>query len=72
MKIHYDKFADAVYFALKKARVAKTVELEGNMQVDLDKNGKLIGIEVLNYSQHQNSKKIKENIISGIPFTVTT
>ncbi len=71
MKIHYDKFADAAYFAIKKARVAKTLELEGNMQVDLDKNGKLVGIEVLNYSQHQNLKKIKESTISGVPFTVT-
>jgi uncharacterized protein YuzE len=51
MKIEYDKEADAVYIYLQQKEAAKTIELSEIVKVDLDKEGKLIGIEVLNATQ---------------------
>lgn len=70
MNIKYDKYIDAVYFAIKKAKVFKTIELKDNMTVDLDKTGKIVGIEILNYSEYQSPKSLKNNVKSGIPFSV--
>lgn len=48
MNITYDKQADAAYFALMpKRRVAWTEEKKDWLLVDHDKNGKVLGIEVL-------------------------
>jgi uncharacterized protein YuzE len=59
MKITYDKSTDAAYIYLKDriegGAVAKTyccdpLEVNGQIHLDFDKQGKLIGIEVLNAS----------------------
>lgn len=48
MKITYDKKADAMYLYFQKGKkVARTVELADLLIADLDKLGKVIGIEVL-------------------------
>lgn len=51
MKIEYDREVDAVYIYLQQKHVAKTVELSDVVRVDLDEEGKLIGIEVLDATQ---------------------
>jgi uncharacterized protein YuzE len=48
MKIEYDKEVDALYIRLQERHVNRTVEIEDGINIDLDKNGKLIGIEILN------------------------
>lgn len=48
MKIEYDKEVDALYIRLQEMHVNRTVEIEDGINIDLDKNGKLIGIEILN------------------------
>ncbi len=50
MKIQYDNVADAMYIYLKKGKVAKTAKMAGRLLVDLDRSGKVIGIEILNAS----------------------
>jgi uncharacterized protein YuzE len=47
MKITYDSDADAMYIELKKAEVDKTKEIDLNTKIDYDKQGNLIGIEIL-------------------------
>ncbi len=48
----YDQEADAAYIKVKKgAKVYETAEIEDNVLADLDKNKKLIGIEILNFSK---------------------
>jgi len=48
MKITYDKKADAMYLYFQKGKkVARTVELADLLIADLDKQGKVIGVEVL-------------------------
>jgi uncharacterized protein YuzE len=50
MQIKHDALADALYIKLKRGKVAETKE-EGPYLVDYDKQGKVLGIEVLDYSE---------------------
>lgn len=56
MKIDIDKEADAAYIYVKShigaGEVAKTIEVNGDIILDFDEEGKLIGIEILNASQN--------------------
>ena len=47
MRIEYDKEVDALYVRLQETYVARTVEIEEGLNLDLDESGKLIGLEVL-------------------------
>ena len=43
MKIEYDREVDALYVRLQEKYVARTVEIEEGLNLDLDDSGKLIG-----------------------------
>ena len=48
----YDPEADAAYIRVKgKGKIHETAEIEHNVLADLDKNQKLIGVEILNFSR---------------------
>lgn len=48
MNITYDKKADAMYIYFQKGKkVSRTVELADLLIADLDRKGKVIGVEVL-------------------------
>jgi len=47
MRIEYDREVDALYIRLQQKYVARTVEIEEELNLDLDENGKLIGLEIL-------------------------
>ncbi len=52
----YDEDVDAAYFRFSYNKVAETVELDEpgleDYIIDLDEAGEVIGLEVLNYSDH--------------------
>lgn len=52
----YDEEVDAAYFRYSNNKVAETVEFEEaelvDYIVDLDEQGQVVGLEVLNYSDH--------------------
>lgn len=50
MKIQYDKLADAMYIYFRKAKVSKTIKMKDRLIVDVDKVGKIIGLEILGVS----------------------
>lgn len=58
MKVHYDKKVDALYIAFRNGRnnghekVSKTIEVKDFLIIDLDRNGKMFGIEILDASRH--------------------
>ena len=56
MQINYDKTADAVYIRIKKGTVKKTARLSNLINADLDKNGRVLGVEILNASIKFNKK----------------
>ena len=47
MKIEYDREVDALYIRIQEKYVARTIEIEEGLNIDVDENGKLIGLEVL-------------------------
>lgn len=51
MRIEYDREIDALYIRLQEKYVARTLEIEEGLNLDLDENGKLIGLEVLDATE---------------------
>ena len=52
VQVEYDKKADAMYIWVRKAKYDISEELAENVILDLDKNGRIIGIEVLGASKN--------------------
>ena len=61
MKITFDKEADAVYIELGSGEFASNKKIDNNTIIDLDKNGNILGIELLNVS-----KRISKDFLSRI------
>jgi len=51
LRISYDPEADALYIKLKDDKVLKSEEAKEGVIVDLNKQGEIIGIEILNFSK---------------------
>lgn len=51
MKITYDPEVDALYIELRKAKPAGSMDLEDGVTADLDAEGHVIGLEVLDASE---------------------
>lgn len=66
MRIEIDKEVDAAYIYLdetsKEKASFKTIEVNNNIILDFDKEGKLIGIEILNASKNFS----KETLINAL------
>ena len=67
MKIEYSKEADALYVYFKEEYVAKSKEIEDGVVIDFDKNGQLIGIEVLDVTQRFSLSDIVNVNIENLP-----
>ena len=52
MKIQYDREEDAVYFELARGKYDTTRKVSDALLVDEDKNGKILGIEILDASKN--------------------
>ncbi|MEK6850681.1 MAG: DUF2283 domain-containing protein [Nanoarchaeota archaeon] len=62
MRTEFDKEADAAYIYFKEignGEVAETISLNDSVNIDLDKNGKVLGIEILDASEHLPSSAFK-------------
>ncbi|MPZ49852.1 MAG: DUF2283 domain-containing protein [Dehalococcoidia bacterium] len=69
MKITYDPEADALYIELRKAEASNSIDVEEGVVVDLDGDGHVIGIEVLDASVRLTDDELKklsyENLVLG-------
>ena len=63
MKITLDKEADAMYIELSDTEFATNKKIDDETIIDLDEDGKIIGIEILNVS-----KRMTKNFLSDISF----
>jgi len=67
MEIIYDKDADAVYIGLRKGEFAKNKKIDDFTIIDMDNEGNILGIELLDASKRipaeSLSKVYVENII---------
>ncbi len=52
VKVEYDRKADAMYIWLRRTKYDISEELAENVVIDLDKSGRIIGIEVLDVSKN--------------------
>jgi len=52
MKIHYDSKVDAMYIELAKGKYEVSREISDTVVVDEDKNGKVLGIEILDATEN--------------------
>jgi len=64
MRIKYDDNVDAAYIYFKDkitpGEVKQTITLNENFIVDLDKDGRLLGLEVLNAAKNLTKQAIRE------------
>ena len=64
MKLQYDKEVDAAYiyleYPIKDKAVEKTIQLNDNIILDFNTNGKLMGVEILDASKLLDKKVILE------------
>jgi uncharacterized protein YuzE len=70
VQVEYDKKADAMYIWLRKAKYDISEELAENVILDLDKNSRIIGIEVLGASKNL-GKDLVMKIIDTEKITAT-
>ncbi|MEK6844196.1 MAG: DUF2283 domain-containing protein [Nanoarchaeota archaeon] len=61
MKITFDKEADAVYIEFSSGEFASNKKIDNNTIIDLDKNGNILGIELLNVRE-----RIPKNFLSSV------
>jgi uncharacterized protein YuzE len=52
MKIRYDSKVDAMYIELAKGKYEVSREISASVIVDEDKNGKVLGIEILDATEN--------------------
>lgn len=58
MKISFDRKADASYIKLSNKKIGKTVAVSDYCNVDLDSEGKVVGIELLFISQYMDDFRL--------------
>lgn len=57
MKIEYDQHADAMYIRLRTGVVADSDEVRPGVVFDLDTDGRVLGIEMLDVSQRTDNPR---------------
>lgn len=60
MRIHYDKKADALYIRFSEEKYFESQELREGFIADIDKTGKVIGLEILDVSQNLPKKSLNK------------
>jgi len=66
MKIEYDREADALYIQFQPGNAKETVKIRDGIVVDIAKDGKIYGIEILDVSRRIPPSQI-ERIDSNLP-----
>lgn len=56
MRVSVDQKADAVYLYMTEEKIESSEEVADGIIVDYDKDGKMVGIEILNASQINRKK----------------
>jgi len=67
MRIEYSKGIDALYIKLREAEVADSRDIEEGVTVDLDDNGHIVGIEILDASEKMDISDLVNISIENLP-----
>ena len=66
MEITFDKEADAVYIEFSSGEFASNKKIDDNTIVDLDKDGNILGIEILSVSERMPSDFLSNVTIKNL------
>ncbi len=66
MKIEYDKKADALYIYLSNKKIARTIPVNENINIDVDRKEKIVGVEVLDVSFQISKETIQKSVKNGV------
>lgn len=72
MNFHYDKLEDALYIRFDKSPYLESEELQDGLIMDYNKNGKIIGLEVLGASKKFSQKFRSQFVKSGLPLVLSS
>jgi len=67
MKLKVDHEADALYLSLSDAPASESEEVAPGIIVDLDENGRVVGIEMLHVSQRAASGDLNKLLFESVP-----
>ena len=67
MKIEYSKNIDALYIRLREAKIGDSIDIETGVTVDLDDQGHIVGVEILDASEKMDISDIVNISIKNIP-----
>ena len=59
MKLKIDEKADALYFRLDESDIIDSEEVSSGVILDYNKDGKIVGIEILGLSKRTNKLNLK-------------
>ena len=71
MRIEYDPEADALYIQIREARADDNIDIEDGVTVDVDENGHIVGLEVLDASKRLSPTDLSSIIIPKLPLETT-
>ncbi len=63
MKISYDPEADAIYIELRDVRPADSRDIEEGVTVDMDVDGHVIGIEILDARERLGTESLDSVVV---------
>jgi uncharacterized protein YuzE len=66
MEITYDSKADALNITFKEGRATKTVEIAPEINLDLDKKGKPLYLEIIGASEKIGRKRVNEILMKNL------
>lgn len=72
MKIEYDREVDSLYIRIQEKEVYRTKELEEGINLDMDEEGKIIGLEIIGALERYNRKDIFNIATENLIFEETT
>ena len=58
MEINFDQVADALYIQFQPGKATQTLKLKDGILVDIGKNGRLFGLEILDVSHRMPLKEL--------------
>lgn len=71
MKIEYDPEADALYIQVREARPDDNIDIEEGVSVDVDENGHIVGLEILDASKRLSPSDLASITIQKLPLETT-
>ena len=66
MEVTYDPKADALNITFRKGKVAKTVEIAPEINLDLDKKGKPLYLEIIGASEKIGKRRVSEILMRNL------